>query len=169
MHKNTLLSMLDYVFVLRPTLLFPVWLMALAGYKYGLAETPPRHSILLAVSLLSLLAGAVYILNQYADHASDRINKKLFLISEGHISPLTALCEAALLILFAVGLAFMMGKEIGLLFIAVLANACPWRRSQKRENGLGRSWASRRPAWTDYFSLSAGSAARCCSPTAMAW
>jgi 4-hydroxybenzoate polyprenyltransferase len=117
--KNGLLRALDFVFVLRPTLLIPVWLMVLAGYRHGL-QGAPRHSLLVVLALISLLAGAIYILNQWADRTSDRINRKLFLIADERIPPRLALAEATLLLAAAAALAFMVAPDIGAAFSAIL-------------------------------------------------
>ncbi|MDI6840334.1 MAG: UbiA family prenyltransferase [bacterium] len=81
----------DYVFLLRPALFVPVWTFFLLGFYRGTSffDGPEIHQILkpftLAFVLYTLLMGGVYILNQIIDIESDRINKKLYLLSEGYI------------------------------------------------------------------------------------
>jgi len=93
------LKPLDYLFILRPTLFFPVWIIALAGYSaYSTVngnviwwQTSINWLTLFNFFILTLAAGATFILNQLQDIETDRDNKKLFLISENHISPKIAL------------------------------------------------------------------------------
>ncbi|MDZ7340319.1 MAG: hypothetical protein ONB27_03110, partial [candidate division KSB1 bacterium] len=92
---NERLKFLDYFFVLRPTLFFPVWTVFLAGLHANavfdpkhamssLAIVPAQNQILVAL-LLSLLMGAIFIFNQIADIETDRQNNKLFFIANGII------------------------------------------------------------------------------------
>ena len=70
---------LDYLFVLRPTLFFPVWTVFLASYHASLFFEPEKIvpiNPLIVAFLLSLLMGAVFIFNQLADIETDRKNKK---------------------------------------------------------------------------------------------
>ncbi len=120
-------KLLDYVFVLRPTLFFPVWTVYAAGYfacqrfmpagLHGAAD-PGRTALLLALSL-SLLMGAAFILNQLCDVATDSRNHKLFLIAQRHISPPAAWLQTALLLLAGLVLAFHHSHRIGLLFAGI--------------------------------------------------
>lgn len=105
-------SLLDYVFLLRPTLLIPVWTFLLLGY-YRALEQPTIHfkaepEFLLAFVLYSGLMGGVYILNQIVDRETDRANKKLFLISEGYVPLRYAYVEmiGILVIAFLLSLTF---------------------------------------------------------------
>jgi 4-hydroxybenzoate polyprenyltransferase len=96
------LHLLDYIAILRPLLLIPVWTMLFLGYYKGLdGETlnhislplmgnvpivlRPGNGILITLLLYSMLMGAVYILNQMSDSHTDEINGKLYLVSRGHI------------------------------------------------------------------------------------
>ena len=81
---------LDYVAVLRPTLLFPVWTLLLLGYHHGRIDraTQETHHILhlwVTLCLYSLLMGAVYIVNQIADRETDAHNDKLYLVAQGYV------------------------------------------------------------------------------------
>ncbi|NIW71671.1 hypothetical protein GWN15_22815 [candidate division KSB1 bacterium] len=69
---------------------------------------------------LTLLMGAVFILNQIMDRHTDDKNKKLFLIAHGHISPKAAYLEAAMLTIPGIALAFNYSMEIGSLFLGIL-------------------------------------------------
>lgn len=89
------LKPLDYLFIFRPTLFFPVWIITLAGYSaFFLYNTDPKWwsldinwSIVANFVLITLAAGGTFILNQTKDVGTDKDNKKLFLISEDHIHP----------------------------------------------------------------------------------
>ncbi|MCG9134032.1 UbiA family prenyltransferase [Candidatus Poribacteria bacterium] len=81
---------LDYVAVLRPTLLFPVWTLVLLGYHHGRTsiETPETVQSLqlwVTLCLYTLLMGAVYIINQIADKETDAANDKLYLVAQGYV------------------------------------------------------------------------------------
>ncbi len=86
---------LDYLFIFRPTLFFPVWIMSLAGYNafFRFNGNPVWWSwhfdglIFLNFVAITLAAGATFIINQLQDIETDKINKKLFLISENYVKP----------------------------------------------------------------------------------
>ncbi len=104
-------SPLDYLFVLRPILMAPVWTMLLAG-QYRASGTPLLTwrlppELWLMIALYSGLMGAAYIVNQIFDVETDRLNKKLFLVAEGHVSKPAIIAEAALLSAAAVLLGFL--------------------------------------------------------------
>lgn len=92
------LKPLDYLFILRPTLFFPVWIITLAGYSTHFTagetiiwwNTAINWRLFFNFCILTLVAGATFIFNQLQDIESDRDNQKLFLISEEHIHPRTA-------------------------------------------------------------------------------
>lgn len=119
---NRLLKPFDYVFVLRPTLFFPVWTVFLAGFfvqrKFG--DPDQGKDFLIIGLLLTLLMGAVFILNQIRDRHTDQQNRKLFLIAHGHLTPKAALTEAIILITFSIGGAFGSSLHIGILFLIIL-------------------------------------------------
>lgn len=87
------LKPLDYLFIFRPTLFFPVWIITLSGLSAGMVFNgkPVWWNFqinwinLIAFIFITLATGASFILNQLQDIESDKINKKLFLISEGYI------------------------------------------------------------------------------------
>ena len=87
---NKMFHLFDYVAVLRPTLLFPVWTLVLLGYHHGrtAAETPAAIQPLqlgATLCLYTLLMGAVYIVNQIADRETDAANDKLYLVAQGYV------------------------------------------------------------------------------------
>ena len=136
-----LLHLFDYVFVLRPTLFLPVWTIFFAGFfvqnKFSLAATNDAvtalngsttglPSFVTVAFALTLLMGAVFILNQIMDRRSDSKNKKLFLVAQGHITPKAAFVEAVTLIVLGLGLGFAfspaggLGRNVGVQFLAIL-------------------------------------------------
>ncbi len=115
--KKKYLRLLDYFFVLRPTLFFPVWTISLAGFwaseraraQTGWRIDVPWHpggdgEVFFFVSLLTLLMGAAFLINQLTDVESDRLNNKLYLIASGAIPIRHAQAESILLILLSLTL-----------------------------------------------------------------
>ncbi len=114
---------LDYFFIARPMLFFPGWNTLLAGYLAGSGElfllSDLRQSsysvflldrdVIYAMLSFMLAMGGSFILNQVKDVASDRKNRKLFLIGEGFLSQKSALFEAAILLCFSITIAAFMG------------------------------------------------------------
>lgn len=85
----------DYLFILRPTLFFPIWIITLAGYSAYFTvnetavwwKTTIDWRIFFNFCILTLAAGATFIFNQLQDVETDKDNKKLFLISEEYVRP----------------------------------------------------------------------------------
>jgi len=103
---------IDYIFLLRPMILIPVWTFFLLGAHHGAkAAALPIDALHLLAGLLSFttLLGAIYVMNQIADRAADLEGKKLFLISEGIISTKAAWIETLALVAasFALALVFL--------------------------------------------------------------
>jgi 4-hydroxybenzoate polyprenyltransferase len=96
---------LDYIFVLRPTLFFPVWTLALAGFwaqqRFAASEELSRSGgwfYIFAIALYSLIMGGIFLVNQIQDVESDRLNNKLYLVANGDVPLHTAWLETILLI-----------------------------------------------------------------------
>ena len=90
----------DYIFLLRPMILIPVWTFFLLGARHGSSSTGTLVDITpLLVGILSFTAvvAAAYIINQITDRETDRASGKLFLISHGIISVRAAWIEAVVL------------------------------------------------------------------------
>jgi len=93
-----LVKPLDYLFIFRPTLFFPVWIITLAGYSAFFTSknetlwwvTNFNLKVVLNLLFVTVLSGAVFIFNQLKDINTDKINKKLFLVSEQYVNPETA-------------------------------------------------------------------------------
>jgi 4-hydroxybenzoate polyprenyltransferase len=115
---GSFLKALDYFFVLRPTLFFPVWTIALVGYTRA-ESLANQHIDGLSLSLylfaLTAVMGASYLLNQIADIISDRLNNKLYLIANGDIPTIAAWTETALLMFLPVGLCAIWRSDLAIL------------------------------------------------------
>lgn len=117
------LKPLDYLFIFRPTLFFPVWIITLAGYSgfHFFNDDKVWWSFeidwitVLNFFLITLAAGGVFILNQLRDIGSDKDNKKLFLISEAYIPPGTAKKIAIISIITSILLYFLQSPQLFLL------------------------------------------------------
>lgn len=132
MKNKPAIALLDYLFVLRPTLFFPVWTVFLIGHwaafrfdpGLALARRPPLVFLDLTdigvFLLLTCLMGAVFLINQIADVESDRLNKKLFLLANGDISTKTAYWETVILLFIALIGASWLALELALVFLLTL-------------------------------------------------
>lgn len=115
----------DYIFLLRPMILLPVWTFFLLGAHHGSTVSgktiSPGHLLSGLFSFTSLL-GAIYIINQIADSDTDLANKKLFLIPHSIISLKAAWIEAVSLIAvsFLVGL-FLLPPGFSVILLLGLA------------------------------------------------
>ncbi|MFH1213003.1 MAG: UbiA family prenyltransferase [Candidatus Neomarinimicrobiota bacterium] len=118
------IAWLDYLFIFRPTLFFPVWIMTLAGYSaFSIFNDKPiwwsvniDWKVILYFVLITLATGATFILNQLKDIESDKENKKLFLISEEYIKAAVALKIAIGAIVVSLLIALILNWQ---LFIAL--------------------------------------------------
>ncbi len=114
-------SFLDYIILLRPTLLVPVWSFLFLGYFWakglpyvGITWELNSDFVMIFVSY-SLLMGGAYIINQITDRETDRLNKKLFLIADGIISVRNALIYMFLIELIS----FLLALRVGFDFLVV--------------------------------------------------
>lgn len=82
-YKKIIMTLLDYVILLRPTLFIPLWIFFLLGIHFSGSHFSGKS--LLVLLLYTLLMGGTYILNQIIDTESDKKNEKLFLLSHGII------------------------------------------------------------------------------------
>jgi len=100
----------DFVVLLRPTLLIPVWTFFLlgnfwaqGGFSAGrIFNVKFSVHFILSILAFSLMMGGIYILNQIIDRVSDKKNKKLFLISENYIGLKSAYIEMGILWLISI-------------------------------------------------------------------
>jgi len=121
------IKLLDYIFILRPTLFFPLWTVYLAGVHANTVFDPTRGSsqvletsggqIFFVAVLLTLLMGAVYIFNQIVDIKSDEKNDKLFFIAKEIIDKKAAMIEGILLSVISIGTAWVVDAKVGAMFV----------------------------------------------------
>ncbi|MBD3289838.1 hypothetical protein GF337_13615 [candidate division KSB1 bacterium] len=122
---NNFVKIFDYFFVLRPTLFFPVWTVFLANYhaKLSFDEFTPRttevFNPVIIGTLLTMLMGSAFIINQIKDIVSDKKNNKLFIIADGYIKKKDAIIEALILLSVAMILAFYLNFGIGIVLSSV--------------------------------------------------
>ncbi len=122
---NKIIQAFDYIFALRPMLFFPGWSTLLAGFfiaqkqeiffGFSRVNALPHGLIILLLLIFAAAMGASFLLNQLQDVESDRRNKKLFIISEGHVSKNAVLTEIFILIAASLILAFSLSPFLGLL------------------------------------------------------
>lgn len=130
--RGGVLAALDYLFLMRPVILIPGWVFLLLGYYEGRAWAGlpvcrwyPDGRLLLSLGVVTTLLGGMYILNQICDRETDRLNRKLYLISEGRVPlsgagvELVALDAAAL----ALGWFFFSSAYFALVLISVAMGA----------------------------------------------
>ena len=112
---------LDFIFLLRPSLLLPVWIFIFLGLHWGSGhalfgfDCPSSPRFWLIFISYSLLLGWVYVLNQIFDIESDRINEKLFLLPSGIIS----LREAWIFSFCALIASFLLAMQVGISFLVL--------------------------------------------------
>jgi len=119
---------LDFVFVLRPAALVPLWIFFLAGARLAASENaipfppfrPPR-SVLTGLLAMTLVLAGGYILNQMRDLATDRENRKLLLLDRGIVSLGAAQTEIVVLWVSAALLSFWLSPSFRGILAASLA------------------------------------------------
>lgn len=126
---NNRIKYLDYIFVMRPTLFFPVWTVFLGGHHAKTIFDPattletarivPSSLIFVIAILLSLMMGAIFIFNQITDIETDRNNNKLFFIANSIIAKKKATTEAIFLSIIALGFAVIIDYKLGLIFLLI--------------------------------------------------
>ena len=123
---------LDYVFIARPVLFYPIWTVFFAGYIAAGKQMDVSFitywnqlqlgftSIYFWGSFLSLTftMAAVFIINQFTDVHTDKENNKLFLLANGLVSKKIALGEILVFLFFAFTISLTV--NIKLLFLMLL-------------------------------------------------
>ena len=109
----------DYIFLMRFSLMPPVWTVFLYGYYQAkivgsqLGEATYQPHFWSSITFFSLLVGAYYIFNQLNDVESDKINNKLFILSEGLISIKSGVIYSIILLVTPILYAVYIGKSDG--------------------------------------------------------
>ena len=106
----------DYFFILRPLILIPAWNFLLIGSFLASRNGSITLDVALGLVIYTFVLGGVYILNQLMDIETDRLNKKLFLLSRGYVTVKAAYIETALLWLLAV----ILSVKFGTLFVFLI-------------------------------------------------
>ncbi len=146
-------KLLDYIFLMRPMLIIPVWTISLLGARAALwrdrgtgifqldhfpfaSFTPLDLNLLLTLLFGTLLAGGIFILNQIHDIDTDKANGKLFLLAEGHISQSEATKLYWTMTLISIVGAFVVNWQLGVLFVigALIGFQYSYPRFKVREN-----------------------------------
>lgn len=94
----------------------PVWTILLLGHHRSAVLSGESNSPGLLLLLITFLVGGVYLLNQIYDVESDKLNKKLFFLSEGYISKKNAIFQTILLNLISIVPAYLISLQLGFLF-----------------------------------------------------
>jgi 4-hydroxybenzoate polyprenyltransferase len=113
---GSLVKVFDAFFVLRPTLMFPLFTIILAGHHLtaNARLLTTQQWIMLVIGLCAMF-GVVYLLNQIRDRKSDKENGKLFLVSDRILSRNQLMFEAGFLIIL-MPIAFYFAGFINLMF-----------------------------------------------------
>lgn len=94
----------------------PVWTILLLGHHRSAVFSVESNLAGLILVLVTFLMGAIYLLNQIYDVESDRLNRKLFFLAEGHISRKNAIFETVLLNLISIIPSYFISLQLGVLF-----------------------------------------------------
>ncbi len=120
-------KLVDFVFLTRPTLILPGWGFYVLGYLHVVGRMGDLRPVLNVPSLpefwygflsATFISAYIYVLNQIYDRESDRLNRKLFLIADGHIGVGEAGAFALLLLLLSFVFGALVGTDFLLLLIA---------------------------------------------------
>jgi 4-hydroxybenzoate polyprenyltransferase len=159
----------DYFFLLRPTLLLPVWIFLFLGYlrggNYGFLKFVLSFpsSFWKVFFSYSLLMGGIYILNQIFDIESDRLNEKLFLLPKGIISIRRAWIALFITLLLSIILAIPIKGDYLIIWIlslilGVLYSAPPFKFKGKPfldllSNSIGYGFLNFLAGWISSFPM----------------
>ena len=170
--RRSFLRALDFVFILRPTVIVGMWVFFFAGAALAARATgahlPPMAldgRLLLGFgSMTAVLAGGC-LLNQITDVETDRVNEKLFFLPKGIVPMRAAWAELAIVWLAAAALAVPLSGGFRLVLAASLLlnvtySAPPVRAKSKWPwdmvwNGFGFGFVSAAAGWASVAPLSA--------------
>lgn len=132
-------------------LFFPGWSTLLAGFlipykseifwSFFKINQIDYFTLILSLFSFAMLMGSTFVLNQLADKESDKINSKLFLISNNLISNKNAKIEVAILIIVSLAIAVFINYQIFILFIIFLI-LTGYMYNYKPFKFKNKSWAS---------------------------
>lgn len=159
----------DYVFLLRPLILVPVWAYAVFGYfqkalssgttvELGFWKIVPLNwEFPLILLLYSLLFGAILILNQITDCETDKLQPGIWLIASNKFPKKTAVVEMVIITTIAlIGSFFFFPAALIFfftLFLGIVYCVPPFRFSGKPvfdfiTNAIGYGFAPFVLGWT---------------------
>ncbi len=111
-------------------LFFPGWSTLLAGFlipyisefylPFAIINQIDYLNIAILITSFAMVMGSTFVLNQLADKESDKINSKLFLISNNYISSRKAITEVILLMIVSLIIGYLINFQIFILFILFL-------------------------------------------------
>lgn len=124
MKKSQFLTLLDYLFVLRPTLFFPGWTIALVGAYAAKRFSDQWEPLgfwygLIVFALYTLTMGAVYLINNIIDRRNDAANNKVFLIADEYIPPRRAMIYLAAILVVISTLSLLVSVKLLWWFVAM--------------------------------------------------
>ena len=119
----------------------PVWTILLLGHHQGSRYATSDKSLFWLFLFSTFFIGGVYLLNQIYDLETDRKNKKLFFLAEGHISKKNAWVLTVFLYLFSVLPAYGLSLTIGIIFtlgliFSFIYSAPPFTLKNKTYGGI---------------------------------
>jgi len=110
----------DYIFLMRFSLMPPVWTVFLFGYFQAkivdsqlIGDATYQPHFWSSITFFSMLVGSYYIFNQLNDVESDKINNKLFILSEGLISIKNGIIYSIILLIIPILYTIYIGKSDG--------------------------------------------------------
>jgi len=146
--KKVATFVFDLFFLNRPTLLVPVWTILFLGwvtaqerefFDFAFDFTSPFVKMFFA---FTAVVCHIYIVNQIVDRKSDKINNKLFLLSNNHIPVSVAWVQAILLLVFSVVVAWIWLDLISVFIISTAAilgflyNCAPFKLKDRPWGGF---------------------------------
>ena len=122
---------LDYIFILRPTVMVVAWVFFIWGASLAASRTglTGPFGMLVPNVWLGLLAttaaiGGGCLLNQIVDVETDAVNDKLFLLPRGIVSMRAARMELGIVWALALaGAAVMGGRFLAIMVVGLVINA----------------------------------------------
>ncbi len=147
-HKK-IVPWFDNLFILRPTLFFPVWIMITVGMAAAKMNIDRYEIWIVDISLetillflgITLISGSAFIINQIKDKDGDEVNEKLFLVGN-YVSVelanriMTGVLVAGFIALLVSGWVVFLCGIILYLFWGILYNYRPFHWKKKPLLGM---------------------------------
>ena len=168
--KRSVLRGLDFIFILRPTVVVGMWVFFFAGAALGTRASGGSlplfalsRDLLLGFGAMTAALGGGCLLNQISDVETDRVNEKLFFLPRGLISMRAAWVELAVVWVLAAALAAPLSPAFRVVLAVSLflnltysappvraKSSCPWDMVW---NGLGFGLVSAVAGWASVAPL----------------